>query len=296
MALVDTLKPVIPESARRLVRSARMRARMSTPGPRLLPDFLVLGAQRCGTSSIYKYLGRHPGVAPSLRKEVGYFTRSYGEDVEWYLAHFPLEIRRKLMRRRGWEIQTFEATPDYLLHPLAPARIQALLPHARFVVLLRDPVERAFSHYLHMQRLGFEGRTFEKAVKGEPETIAADLERIHLYPGHHPRLFERFTYVARGRYSEQLVRWFEHFPRERFLILDSSDLYSDPGKIYQEVLRFLGLPRWSPKDFSNHSYVGSQTPSAPAMDPALRRLLGEQFGEANQGLADLVGRDFPWNR
>ncbi len=296
MALVDRLKPMTPKSVLRTIRSVRMRARLSTPAARVPPDFLVLGAQRCGTSSLYKYLGRHPQIAPSLRKEVGYFSASYGEDATWYLAHFPMAIRRQLMQRVGRQLLAFEATPDYLLHPLAPARVQALLPDARFVVLLRDPAERAFSHYLHMQRLGFEARTFEQAIETETETIAADLARIHLDAGHNPKRFHRYSYLARGRYVEQLERWMGCFPRSRFLILDSAALYSDPEATYQEILRFLSLPMWSPKEFSNHSYVGKAAPAAPAMEPGLRRHLAEHFGEANQGLADLAGRDFPWNR
>ncbi|HEV2809033.1 MAG TPA: sulfotransferase [Acidimicrobiales bacterium] len=271
-----------------------MRVRLSTPA-RVLPHFLVLGAQRCGTSSLYKYLGRHPCIAPSLRKEVGYFTSSYGEDVGWYRAHFPLEARAKLMAKAGQQLLSFEATPDYLLHPLAPARVMQLLPDARFVVLLRDPVDRAFSHYLHMRRLGFETRTFERAIEEEPMTVATDLARIHLDAGHDPKQFHRFSYAARSRYVEQLERWMNAFPRERFLVLDSSALYSDPRPTYQEILRFLGLPGWSPKQFSNHSYVGSPAPAAPSMHPELRHQLTERFAEANQGLAELVGRDFPWN-
>lgn len=295
MALVDKLKPVTPKSVRRSVLSARMRVRLSTPA-RVLPDFLVLGAQRCGTSSLYKYLGRHPCIAPSLRKEVGYFTSSYGEDVGWYRAHFPLEARAKLMAKAGQQLLSFEATPDYLLHPLAPARVEQLLPDARFVVLLRDPVERAFSHYLHMRRLGFEARTFDQAIEEEPMTVATDLAQIHLDAGHDPKQFHRFSYAARSRYVEQLERWMSAFPSERFLVLDSSELYSDPRGTYQEILRFLGLPAWSPREFSNHSYVGSPAPAAPSMDPELRRQLSERFAEANQGLAELVGRDFSWNQ
>ena len=296
MALVDKLKPVTPTSVRRSVRSVRMVVRRSTPAARILPHFLVLGAQRCGTSSLYKYLGRHPRIAPSLRKEVGYFTSSYGEDLTWYLAHFPLEARAKAMERVGQELLAFEATPDYLVHPLAPARAKALLPDATFVVLLRDPVERAYSHYLHMRRLGFETRTFEQAIEEEPSTVATDLAQIHLDAGHNPKQFHRYSYGARSRYVEQLERWMDHYPPDRFLVLDSTELYADPASTYREILRFLGVARWSPKEFSNHSYVGSPAPPAPSMDPGFRRRLSERFGEANQGLAELVGREFPWNQ
>jgi hypothetical protein len=199
------------------------------------------------------------------------------------------------MRRAGRELLTFEATPDSLVHPLAPARVQALLPDARFVVLLRDPVARAYSHYVHMERLGFETRSFEAAIEGEPETIAADLEQIHLDAGHNPKQFHRFSYMARGRYAEQLQRWTTYFSRSRFLILDSARLYSEPESTYQEILRFLGVATWSPREFTNHSYVGSPPPPATSMAPDTRRLLAQRLKEANQELEALTGQDFPWN-
>lgn len=295
MALVDKLKPITPRAVRRSVLSARMQARLATPAERVRPDFLVLGAQRCGTSSLYKYLGRHPRIAPSLRKEVGYFTSFYGRGVSWYLAHFPLAARASLMQRAGREMVSFEATPDYLLHPLAPARVQALLPDARFVVVLRDPVERAFSHYLHMQRLGFESRSFEEAINEEPTTVAADLARVYLDPGHNPKAFHRYSYGARSHYVEQLERWMGHFPRDRFIVVDSTELYAEPERTYWEILRFLALPRWSPKEFSNHSYGGRAAPARAVMDARMREQLGQRFAEANRGLAELVGREFPWN-
>src|SRR5690606_6491994 len=146
----------------------------------VLPDFLVIGAMRAGTSSLYKYMGSHPAVIPSLRKEIKYFSSEYNQKNEsWYRCHFPtgLDIRL-LTSMRGTRIQTFEASPDYLLHPRAAARAAKLVPEAKIIVMLRNPVDRAFSHYQHMFRLGLETLPFEEAIVQEPVRLEAEQTRI----------------------------------------------------------------------------------------------------------------------
>ncbi|MGI9119467.1 MAG: sulfotransferase family protein [Acidimicrobiales bacterium] len=286
---------MVPLSMRRSLVSRRITVRLAIDAARMKPDFLVVGAQRTGTSSLYKYLGQHPHIAPSLRKEVSYFTRYYGRGPDWYSAHFPLAMRQKLVRRWcGHGLSTFGATPDYLLRPLAAERARRHVPDARIIVLLRDPVARAYSHYQHMVRLGFESLSFEEAVSCEPERLAEDLERIVTDPGHDPKFLVRFSYVTRGLYAEQLRTWMRHFPPERFLILDSEGFYARPDDAYQKVLRFLDLPAWRPPHYVNFSIRGrARGPSEP-MTPATRTLLAQRFAEPNHALGELLGRDFAW--
>ncbi len=113
--------------------------RRLTSGSRRLPDFIILGAQRAGTSSLYYYLSQHPQILPAVRKELHFFDDHYRRGLGWYRSQFPTRGARGTI--------TGEATPYYLSHPHAPARIQRLLPQARLIVLLRNPVERAISHY-----------------------------------------------------------------------------------------------------------------------------------------------------
>ena len=190
---------------RHRVAQWRVQARTPTGRWRRLPDLLVIGGQRCGTSTLYRHLGRHPDVSPSLRKEVEYFSRRYDRGDRWYRAHFALDVQRDRL--------SFEATPDYLFHPLAAARAATVVPDARLVVMLRDPVARAWSHYHHMVGLGHEHLDFDAAVTAEPDRCADDLARLADNPLHDPVALLRYSYVARGRYAEQLARWFEHFPR-----------------------------------------------------------------------------------
>jgi hypothetical protein len=268
---------------RRRIALARVEARRVTGALRRLPDFVIIGAQRSGTSSLYRYLGQHPSVVPSIRKEVEYFTRHYDRGQVWYRAHFPLRARA---------CTTFEATPQYLYHPLAPERILRDLPGSRFIVLLRDPVARAFSHHQHMVRLGFETEPFERAVELEEDRVRPDLERLHDDPFHHPRSALRFSYVDRGRYAVQLERWFAMFPRDRFLIVFSEDLFADPAAAFDRILRFLDLPLRRPASFENHSaHRGGE---ASSLSPETRERLASLFRAPDEALARVLGRRPPW--
>ena len=281
--LEDLAKRAVGPKRRRQIALARVRIRSLTSDWRRLPDFLVIGAQRSGTSSLYKYLSAHPGVVPSVRKEVEYFSRYYSHGDRWFRAHFPLRAR---------SCQTFEATPDYLLHPLAPARAKSDVPDARFVVILREPVARAFSHYQHEVRLGFERLSFERALELEQERIMPDLDRLQEDPLYPPRHLYFFSYVTRGLYAQQLARWFNQFPRERFLVIFSENFFADTARTYEQILRFLGLPEHRLRTFANYSSRSSADLSS--IDDRTRRRLVDTFEPANRDLENLLGVPTPW--
>ncbi len=267
--------------------------RQSTSGMRMLPDFLVIGAMRSGTSSFYKYLGYHPCIAPSLRKETQYFSRFYDKGESWYRSHFPLAARRTTWRALGKTLISFEATPDYIFHPHAAQRARQLLPNARIILLVRDPVTRAFSHYQHVTRHGWEKLDFAAALDSEERRIGEDRKRMESDPGYWGFSYHAFSYVARGLYAQQLSRWFQEFPRERFLVLPSEHLWSDPGGFYDRVLNFLDLPSWRPR-FLNYSYL-DERPAVTPLDPAIRQRLAETFRGPNKRLFAMLGTDLGWN-
>lgn len=255
---------------------------------------MVIGTQRGGTSSLYKYLGRHPGVAPTLRKETEYFTRSYGEGEGWYRAHFPLELRRSVSRivaRRP--LQTFEATPDYLVHPLAAQRAAVLLPEARIVAMLRNPIDRAFSHYKHMVRLEFEKRSFEQAVAREPDEITPLVEKMAADPSYDATNFLRYSYLTRGHYAEQLRRWLDHYPG--MLVVQSEEFYADTPKVFSQILAHLDLEQWQPTEFANYSYASTR-PSDSGLPDHVRAQLADYFRPLNDELFQLIDRDFGWDK
>lgn len=295
MKPVDMWKRWVPVRHQRAVAEARLRLRARLDPARPLPDFLIIGAMRSGTSSMYKYLEQHPAVISSLLKETEYFAASYRRGERWYRAHFPSRPALAMHRRRhGRDPLAFEATPYYLFHPHAPARAAACIPEARLVVLLRDPVERAYSHHQHEVRRGNEDLPFDEAVEREEERLAPELARLRADPFYDSGALRSYSYLARGRYAEQLERWFEHFPPERTYLIRSEDLYAEPVVVYQQLLEFLDVPAWMPAEFRNYSYLDSVRPPMSAMSQQTRSRLQAYFAPHNRRLAELTGRDFGW--
>jgi hypothetical protein len=283
----DVLRARLSVDQKRRIAYARLRVRRRTAAWRTTPDFMVIGAQRSGTSSLYRYLASHPEGRPSVRKETEYFTRSYARGPAWYRAHFTL-------RRSG---RAFEATPDYLFHPLAPARVATDLPECRLVVLLREPAARARSHWQHMTRIGFEHLSFADALAAEPDRTAADLARLEAGQPVVEGPLLRYSYRARGYYADQLERWLAVFPAEQILVLRSEDLFRDPGATLTRVEQFVGLSSWLPSSFANWSVPTLEDDRGADLGPherlALERLRADYL-HANHRLAALAGIDDWW--
>ncbi|MEN8238962.1 MAG: sulfotransferase domain-containing protein [Actinomycetota bacterium] len=292
---VDTLKRLTPLTVRRGLVRGRLTVRIGTAALRELPDFVILGGQRCGTSSMYKYLSRHPQIVPSLRKETEYFTINYDKGEEWYRAHFPLRIRRRSAQLRGKRQFSFEATPDYLFDPRAPQRLTETLPGAKLVVMLRDPVERAFSHYHHNIRLGLEDLSFRDAIAAEEERIAPDLEVMRDNPFDRVVNYRRYSYVSRGDYGTQIGRWLDLFDRDRILFISAEDFFEHPEGALHSLERFVGAEIWSPPDFVNYSYTGIAVAEHPELPLDLRRELELRFASSHSDIERLTGLSVPWD-
>jgi len=252
----------------------------ATSSARPLPAFLILGAQKAGTTALYAYLRWHPRITGPAWKEVSYFDRHYRRGTRWYRGHFPLRAADRLVG---------EASPGYLFHPLAPERVRATVPDAKLIAVLRDPVDRALSHYQHEVALGREPLSFEEAVDAEPERTRGEEERLVREPGYFSHAWWDYTYLARGRYAEQLERWFAVFPREQLLVLPSEELAGEPDETYAKILEFLGAP---PHRLDSYPRVYEQ--QYEGMRPETRRRLGEYFDEPNRRLYELLGRDLGW--
>lgn len=252
---------------------------------RALPNFVIIGAMKGGTTSMFQYLAAHPQVRPPFRKEIKFFDIHYAKGLGWYRAHFPLRAKMKDGAVTG------EATPYYLFHPLAAERMAKTLPNAKLIVMLRNPVDRAYSHYSHMRRVGREPLSFEDALASEPDRLAGEADRIVADPNYSTFAHGHYSYLARGRYAEQLPRWMEYFPREQILILSSENLSSDPAQAFSSTLDLLGLNQWRPKNFDIFKRGGYET-----MPANTRAKLVDYFRPFNQQLYDLLGMKFDWDK
>jgi sulfotransferase family protein len=273
------LVPALPEPARKVLRGAYRGYGRATAGLRPLPDFLILGAQKAGTTALYAYLRWHPRVTGPSFKEVSFFDRHYARGERWYRAHMPV-------RRSG---MVGEASPSYLFHPLAPERVARMLPKARLIVLLRNPVDRAFSHYQHEVALGREQLSFEDALAHEDDRMHGEIDRMLADPTYFSDPWWNYTYAARGRYTEQLERWLEAFPREQLLVLLTDELAADTDGTYRRALDFLGVD-----ERGLDSYPRIFEREYGQMEPGTRAQLQQEFAEPNRRLAELLGRSLPW--
>jgi hypothetical protein len=249
-----------------------------------LPDFLIIGAKKCGTTFLYHLLARHPLVEPAASKELHFFDVHFDLGVEWYRRFF--STPRWVDGRRTI---TGEATP-YIAHPLSPERIAGVVPQARLIALLRDPVERAYSDYQMVARKGRETLTFEGTIGAAENVQRPDKEgevRASLGGARH-------GYLSRSIYVDQLLRWREHFPTQQLLVLKSEDFFENPKETLKVVLEFLDLPEWEPGAEELEGGKRNEGRYEQEMDPSTRRRLEEYFEPHNRRLYDLLGVDFGW--
>jgi sulfotransferase family protein len=245
---------------------------------------------RCGTTSLYFYLSRHPSILPPCTKEPFFFADEYARGFSWYRSLFPLTLAAEVARRRtGTRGITFEGSTYYLFHPLARNRIHAFDPAMKLIVLLRDPVERALSHYHHSLSKGRESLSFEDALAAEQARLAGEDERIVSNPGYRSFSHLHHSYATRGRYADSLQAWFELFPREQLLILAAEDLFVRPADVVSDVINFLGF---SETDLS--PYLPANTRAYDQMQANTRAELESYFAEPNRRLYSLIGREFDW--
>jgi hypothetical protein len=260
---------------------------------RMLPGFLIIGAQRCGTTSMYRALRHHPAVLKApVHKGVHYFDVAYDRDISWYQAHFPLSATaRRVERAVGVPAATFESSPYYMFHPLAAERIASDLPGVRLLVLVRDPVERAYSAHAHELARGHETEPFERALELEDARLEGERDRIIREPGYRSHSHQHHAYRTRGEYIEQLERLESLFGRERIHVVDSGDFFSDPEAAYEAVLDFLGLPHRRTPVFERHN-----ARPRPAMPAALRSALDDRFLSYDERLTAWLGKEPSWRR
>ena len=273
-----------------LRKRANMRWRGLTRSARTLPDFLLLSGGRCGSTSLFAILSEHRQVLPPAHKEVHFFDRNYARGLDFYRRLFPLALHRRLHARRvGRPVLSGEATTYYLLHPAAAERARGVIPDARLIAIVRDPVDRAHSHYQLSVRAGEESLSFEEALDAEPARLAGAEERLSADPTYDHRSHRVHSYVARGMYLGQLLRWERLFEPDRLLFLASEEFAADPPGTVRRVTDFLGLqpyegPLPPPRNVADY---------AP-MKPETRRRLREVFAEPNRRLEEHVGRDLGW--
>jgi hypothetical protein len=287
---MDALRRKLRQSpAYTAVREARLHWRTLVERDRALPDFLIIGAHKGGTSSFYENLVTHPQVYPSLTKEVHYFDRDPRPSLRWYRAHFP---SREELRRN--DAICGEATPSYAIYPGIPADIKTLLPKAKLIFLLRDPVKRAYSAYQFNSRRGAPAMSFEDWIERDFDLLGGqkiDRSAFMEYVGNNKRIDKVPVALLRGIYVEQIRNWHSVFSQDRLTIIESSEYFRDPSKVLNAVAtQSLGL---RPHQFA-YRKTHHEKRGYPKMRDETRARLEAFFKPYNEALYTYLGRDFGW--
>jgi hypothetical protein len=281
-SVVRTAKRVLPGPVKSAAASGLRAYGMLTSPLRGVPDYLLIGAKRCGSTSLHTYLCQHPDVLPlfpaaARRKGTHYFDRDPHRSLAWYRSHFRIVPPRSVRRARG------EASTYYFLHPRAADRAAALAPAAKVIVLLREPAERAFSHYRDEVKNGHEHLSFSDAVAAEESRVAPELVRMAVDPHYYSFSHEHFSYVSWGHYAEHLRRWLAACGRKQVLVLRSEDLFNRPQEVYGQVTDFLGLVPFHPGHFDRYNAA----PRGERDEEVIRRLR-EHYASHNAELRQLL--------
>lgn len=276
---------------REVGRRGAMAWGSATSRARVLPDFLLVGAQRCGTTSLFRALLSHPHVLrANLLKGVNYFDVASENELAWYRAHFPLAATARRHAAPGQDrARVFEASGYYMFHPHAPRRIAEALPDVKIVAMVRDPVERAFSAYKHELARGFESEPLDRALALEDERITPELERMLDDPGYQSAVYRHQAYRRRGHYAEQLQRFVDLLGHDRVHVVQSELFFTQPEQEYARLLAFLDLPRVMPGSFERYN----PRPSAP-LDPAVAASLRQHFEPHDAALERFIDAQPSW--
>lgn len=296
--MVDVIESVRRSSAGVAVTDAAKwglrRVGTATSSMRAAPDFVIIGSKRGGTTSLWAYLQEHPGIlelfpSPENIKGTYFFDEGWGNGERWYLSHFPTAATRRTAERRlGHRTAVGEASPYYLFHPLAPARCRQIAPEALIIAVLRDPVERAFSHWKE-RRNHTESLDFMDALEAESERTAGEEERIIADPSYVSFAHRHQTYLAQSKYASMLERWSSEFPADQMIVEAAETMYADPQRFVDRITDRLGLPQ---RELANVSPFNAE-PST-AMPAEARSFLEERLEGEVAAIEEMLGTPMPW--
>lgn len=250
------------------------------------PDFVIIGAQKSGTTSLFDYLSLHPQIVPPAKKEINYYSHAYRKPYFWYKAHFPLNTDKRFL--------TGEASPYYLDHPCTPERIFKRSPGIKVVAILRNPIDRAYSHYQHCVRRNMESLSFAEAILSENRRIEGEEEKLLLENNYNSFSYTYFGYANRGLYGKHLKKWQKFFKKENIHIIIFEDLIKNPPEVLSSLCDFLGIENIDSlnKKFPLHN-IGGYSREIPK---DISSYLEEKFREDNIELSNMLNRNLPWTK
>ena len=256
----------------------------------VLPDFLIIGAARSGTTSLYQYLVEHPNIEPCVVKQLHFFDQYFQKGINWYRMNFPTIWKKFVFNKiKKKNFITGEATPYYLQNPQTPKRVYQANPNIKLILLLRNPVDRAFSHYKRRLKNETEKLSFEDATSQEESRIKGEMEKMEKNENYFSYTYHRLSYISAGLYAIHIKRWLQYFPKTQMLFLESDEFLRETPRIFSETLDFLNLPQFGLKN-----YEIFQKSKPLEMNHETRKKLIEICKPYNDELYSLIGKRFAW--
>ena len=256
---------------------------------RVLPNCIVIGVGRSGTTSLFNYLAQHSCISKSAYDEIGFFDDNFHLGLDWYRSMFPTKLQKKKIEKKHGHFLTYEVTPWYIRRPWVAKRIHKLLPHVKIIAVLRNPTDRTYSHYHLSVRAGIMNCSFEELIKSDME----NLEKNIFEPNDEKNYFTNVvqsSYLARGFYAEQLDYWYDLFPKNQIHLVSSEQLSVNTQETLNEIFKFLELPIEDIQNLEKTS-VGNYS----KMNPKTRKNLIDYFEPYNKKLYDLTQTNFHWD-
>lgn len=265
-------------------------SRLLTHKIRMLPNFIIIGCQRCGTTSLFNYLVKHPCIVGSYVKEIHYFDINYDKRLSWYKAHFPVDRNRFVRFSNKQNIITCEATPYYIMHPHAAKRISTIIPNVKLILLLRNPVDRAYSSYLMRANRGAEKLSFEESIRLEERRLEGEFGKMILSENYDSRHFRKSSYITRGKYIDQIKSWLHYFPKEQFFIETSDVFFENPSNTLKRIYDFLEVPNFDIGEIKVYNKINYKP-----LDKNIRKYLLKLYKPYNDELSQFLGRKLNWD-
>jgi hypothetical protein len=232
---LESILFIIYNSVIELLTKFRYKFNWLTRKYRVLPNTLIIGVIRGGTTSLFDYLSQHSSISTSFTKETRFFDANYDKGLTYYQSSFPLKFFKKKI--------ILEATPSYIFHPLAPKRIYESLGNIKAILLLRNPIDRCISNFDHEVAKKREPLDLYEALRTEEVRIAGEIERICRNEVNESYSLNHFSYLTKSLYSKQIQNWLNYHKRENLLVLESEDLFNDPQNTCNIIFDFLGIQK-----------------------------------------------------
>ena len=254
---------------------------------RVLPDFFVIGPGRTGTTSLFHYLDQHPSLSKSAYDELGFFDVNFHLGFHWYRSLFPSILTKFRIKLKTNFFMTYDVTPSYVRRPWIARRIKKLFPNSKLIIILRNPIDKTYSHY-YLSTTSGETRNFEEVIKKDMDDISK--WNINSKDDNYFATKVENSKLARGFYVEQLLPWFELFPKNQILIISSEELASNTKNVMSEIFKFLNLP-----DYKIPNIEKVNVSKYSKMNPDTRKILIDFFKPYNEELSNFSNIDFEWN-